>query len=168
MPTEAAIPLTSELIKLVVGLLMREGKPYLGGAIMSSWAALLRASETLPLCVADVALRGDSRIADAGDDCVGIHVSDGKTGKGQFAMVYDVQCCSFIEDIVSRAKFSKRAKLFKLTYHDLLDDVKHAGNQLWLGVQLTTHSCRVGGALTLYLKGVSVETIAQRGRWESV
>lgn len=93
---------------------------------------------------------------------------DAKTGHNQLAFITNVDCTLMLRYLLMLRKLQGREKLFHVTYTRLLGAVHSAAEEIGLdSSRFTTHSCRVGGALTLFVQGVSAETIAQRGRWAS-
>lgn len=96
-------------------------------------------------------------------------VRTAKTGQRQVSFIDDPTIVSLlIRHYGARQRAGDHA-LFRLSYAKLLTAMRTAGAHFGLDAALvTTHSCRHGGALTLFLRHVDTATIASRGRWSSV
>lgn len=130
--------------------------------------ALLRGGEALGLTQYDVALPGDERLSDYGNGCCGVLVRDAKAGGDQVAIIDDARISHIVKRAVSRAKTREDLRLFHCSFSHLLRAVRTAAKDVGLDPDAyTTHSCRHGGALHLYMRGASVRCIAVRGRWQS-
>lgn len=132
------------------------------------WGALLRAWEALALRYEAIALPGFPRLLDCAPGMAGVLVRSGKTGPRQVAFVDDALVCAFLSRHFGGRLGLRRGRVFKLSYAHTLSGMRKAASHFKLPeLQVSTHSCRHGGALTFFLGGVSVPTIASRGRWLS-
>lgn len=150
VPPKPEMPLTHEMLKAVHAL---------------SWAALLRINETLGLSVADVALPGDARLSDGGSGLAGLRIEKAKTGPNQFATLEDADACQLLAAVYYARTLKAKSRLFTTSYAHVLRSLRIAVSSLGIDAsRFGTHSCRVGGALSLSLRGVDSATIALRGR----
>lgn len=163
-----ALPLTRQLTLAFLGRLLTQGKARMALCIGLTWGGLLRANETLALVGSDVALPGDPRLADCADGTAGVLVRSSKTGPMQVALIDDPTISRFVVKFFSQHALVPSQRLFRFGYARLLREMRLLAGHFGLDAdRVTMHSCRHGGALTLFLRGTAASTIATRGRWAS-
>lgn len=167
--TKEALPFTRQLALGLIGYFANERENSLALCVAIMWGGLLRAREALALEGGDIALPGDPRLADCPASVAGVLVRDAKTGRMQVSIVDEPLICQFLTSHLSAARCRRHGPLFDISYPRLLDAMRSAVTNFGLNASsVSTHSCRHGGALTLYLRGMDATTIASRGRWASV
>lgn len=163
-----ALPLTRQLSIAFVGFFLRGNETSMALCVAIMWGALLRAREAVALRFEDRALPGDPRLSDCAPGTAGVLVRSGKTGPMQVSLIDDVLVCSLLSAFFCPDMPPRQGRIFPLSYGQLLTGMRRAATHFELdGSQVSTHSCRHGGALTLFFRGVPASTIATRGRWLS-
>lgn len=116
----------------------------------------------------DVALEGDTKLAEAGYQTAAILIRSSKTGRNQTKLVYDPLLRANLGTSLQLARYERSMRLFHISYPALFQAIKNAACTLGIdSAEVTTHSCRHGEGMTLFLPGEQADTIAQRGRWDS-
>lgn len=88
---------------------------------------------------------------------------DAKTGPMQLALVDDPICYAALRRAHTLALHHGIERIFRLTYARMLEAMRSAATAFGLlREDVATHSCRHGGALSLFLYGTPAKTIAQR------
>lgn len=148
-----------------VGFFLREDNTSLALVTAVMWGGLLRAREALSLRHRDLALPQDPRLVDCAPGTAGVLVRRGKTGPMQVALLDDVVICSLLSHFFGYSNQRADDRLFSLSYARLISGMQRAASFFGLDVsRVSSHSCRHGGALHLFLRGVPTSTIASRGR----
>lgn len=90
-------------------------------------------------------------------------IESAKTGPRQLSSVKDPEVPALLAGFTKQGRLQAKPKLFSLDYKSLLQQMREAAEMLGLPTsEVTTHSGRHGGALSLFLRGVSAQSIAQR------
>lgn len=165
VPGKSPPPLTRGLA-LLIAWHVREYEPdghRLACCILVAFGAYLRISEVLSLRAKEVALPGDGRLADT--RCAGLRM-DAKTGRDQYVSVDDRQAIEALRWLKRHTRSGDR--LCPYSYSQVRHMFNRTCEALGIGgCGFTLHSLRHGGATSDFARGVSIDTIALRGRWAS-
>ena len=163
-PPESYPPFSWELAVVIAVQMVRRGYVRYGVGVLLSFDCLLRVSEMAALRREDV-IDPRNRSVSADFQYVSLRIRRAKTGANQSVDVWNSTVATLLRWVVDHT--APGAPLFPggvTAYRRVFNQVR---DELGLSDRYGTHSLRHGGATALYLRGVSIETILFRGRWES-
>ncbi|KAI0563465.1 Phage integrase [Gracilaria domingensis] len=167
-PAQPALPLTRKLMLAFAEYFRRNGSQSAAVALCVQWTTYMRASEVLSLRIEDIELPGTVQMKCTGSQMAGIHIPSSKTGQNQFTPIRDNRCVSLLQAYLQRQPRNGVAEIFDLNYRNYNNLFKEAAKFLGLDAsRFSTHSARIGGAFTDYVRGQDAKTIALTGRWKS-
>ena len=165
---QSALPLTASITKAFAKFFSERGLHITGEALFLQWTTYMRGSEVLALQRTDIALPGDPRLHHTGSSIGGINIEVSKTGSSQFTPIRDSDVITFIRTYVQRGTTNHSERLFSLSYRKYNDLLREAATYFGLPAYLfSSHSARIGGAVSDYCRGLSPQTIALTGRRRS-
>lgn len=164
-PAVAYPPLSWPLTVALAVRMASSGRLSHAVATLLAFVGLLRVGELCSLSRDDVAFVGDPRIGSAQKNLV-LRLRTTKTGAEQSVVVDEPDVVRLLRDYASR-EASSGTRLFPFGPDGFRRVFKDTCTSLGLSQQYVPHSLRHGGATALYLRGLSVETVMERGRWAS-
>ena len=167
-PPTPALPVTRSMMLAFAYYFHKVSGSSASTAIALQWCTYMRASEVLSLRASDVALPGDIRVQHIGVDIGGINIEFSKTGPTQFTPIRDQPVITLLRTFLARQAAKASEMLFNISYSRYNNLFREAAAYFGLDSnRFTTHSARIGGALSGYCTGISAQTIALTGRWKS-
>jgi integrase len=153
-------PLTREAAAAIAIRMAADGHPDFGVGVLVAFDCFLRISELVGLKVKDFADAHDSRTGSC--DMV-LRLGSTKTGPEQSTLVRDPQVQQLLRlHVCGRPSdgpiFGFSAASFRRVF-------KSTCETLALDPSFTPHSLRHGAATAAFMRGLSLETIMQLGRW---
>ena len=164
-PGQRHPPLTWDLSVAIAAQLARWGRFDMAVATLLAFSALLRIGELVALRVEDFldAKSDDPRVDTA--RISGLRLRKTKTAENLFAELHTESVIQLMR--VLTANKQSAARIFQFSAGTFRKWFKKAVVSLQLDHRYVPHSLRHGGATTLYMSGVPIETILHRGRWAS-
>ena len=167
-PPQTALPLTASITRAFAQFFSERGLHITGEALFLQWTTYMRGSEVLALQRTDIALPGDPRLHHTGSSFRGINIEVSKTGSSKFTPIRNSEVITFIQTYVQRVTTNHSERIFSLSYRKYNDLLREAATFFGLPAnRFTSHSTRIGGAVSDYCRGISAQTIALTGRWRS-
>jgi integrase len=164
-PVRPRAALTWELCCALSCAMAVSRRPYHAMATLLAFDCYLRISEFTNLRVRDIALPGDHRLGQAHTGYA-ISLPTTKTGKNQWVAVQNKQIGQLLHRFINGRP--PDAFVFGFTpasYRTLFTTTCVRLSLAHVGY--TPHSLRHGGASTDFLRGVGIEDIMVRGRWQA-
>lgn len=141
----------------------RFGLSY-GVATLLGFDCLLRIGEFCSLLKEDIAHDGDSRL-DGNFSGTMVRIASSKTGPDQSVLLDREDVAALVRAYAASRVDS--APLFPFSAATYRLHFKQAAAELGLSDEYVPHSLRHGGCTSFHLRGNSVETCMERGRWAS-
>ena len=144
-PSKSSMPLTRTMMLAFAKYFLCRAEVGMAVALGVGWAAYLRISEVMRLRWSDIALPGDFRLNDVSGHVCGINIKVAKTGTNQFVLISDEHITTLLQQYhASQADADSKLSRFKTKRYQLF--LNDACFFYGLGnLQVTPHSCRIGG-----------------------
>lgn len=167
-PSKSALPLTRNIMFAFAAYFARKRDIAAAVAIALQWATYIRGSEVLALRADDIALPGDARFLHLNSHIGRVNIESSKTGPCQYTPIRDLEVVALLRSFMDRHAAKHDKKLFNIPYRQYNALFREAATHIGLDhTRFTSHSARIGGAVSDYCKGDSAQTIALTGRWRS-
>ena len=166
VPSTPYPPITRDLCVLVAVDMWRRRRHLMAVGVLLSFDCLLRVGELVGLLREDAADHDDPRLGVTNSArTFSLRLRHTKTGPNKWTMVSDpavVHLLRFVYDTTEPKKplFPFSAAQLRSAFHESVES-------LGLSRTYVLHSLRHGGASHLYLSGMSIENVLERGRWAS-
>ncbi len=165
-PSNPYPPITWELCVLIATQMSRMRLfDYAVGTLLS-FDCYLRISEMIGLVVSDVADAFDRRLG-AVHTTMALRLAVTKTGNLKWVTVCDTHVIALMRMLIAN-RSSPSSRLFQFSAAAYRNVLRAVCVSLGLGsIGFVPHSFRHGGATRDFLRGMSLENVLMRGRWES-
>ena len=134
--------------------------------VLLSFDCLLRVGELVGLLREDAADHDDPRLGGTGlTRTFSLRLRHTKTGPNKWTMVSDPAVVQLLRLVYEKTE--PKQPLFPFSAAQLRAAFHESVAALGLARSYVLHSLRHGGASHLYLSGMSIENVLERGRWAS-